>query len=107
MPTKEPTPYRGAWKLRRCKHCKLTYAPTCKDAANASKSKFCCKKCKDSYHNNGGMNMERLVEKVVNAVRKNLLADENFAEKLADKLRVTGLPERSTPRTEHSQSAAS
>jgi hypothetical protein len=82
------SPYELAWKPRKCRHCKLTFVPTCRDAANAKRQEFCTAKCRIDYHRNGGMNMTQLTERATNAVLKNLLADENFLERLADKVRV-------------------
>lgn len=76
------------WKLRKCKSCKLLYAPTCRDAANARKSLFCTAKCKNYYHRNGGMDMERMEEVLERRLLKRLLADEVFLEAVADKMRV-------------------
>jgi hypothetical protein len=45
------------------------------------------------------------VEKVINAVRKNLLADEQFGEKLAGKLRVISTHTVDAPRGNGQMSA--
>jgi hypothetical protein len=76
------------WKLRKCKCCKLTYTPMDKNPANAKRSKFCCRKCKNGYHRYGGMNMDRLHEVLCRRIVKALLADDAFLEALSDKLRV-------------------
>lgn len=55
-------PEGEAYKPRRCKCCKLVFVPQDKNPANAIRKKFCTKKCKDGYHRNGGMNIDRLAE---------------------------------------------
>lgn len=83
---------KDPWRLRRCKNCKLTFKPLGKDRGNAERAKFCKRKCKDDYHRNGGMNIERLYEVVTRATIKAVMADEAFIEALADKLRVIQTP---------------
>jgi hypothetical protein len=80
------------WKPRKCKCCKLTYVPMDSNPANAKRSKFCNRKCKDGYHRNGGMSLPRLQEVVIRATVKALLADDAFLATLADKLRVKQSP---------------
>ena len=68
-----PKPTRGAqWKPRKCKHCKLIYVPKDKNPANAARSKFCTRKCKDGYHRNGGMNLDRLVEVLMRRLKREI-----------------------------------
>ena len=76
------------WKPRKCKACKITYKPTDSNPWNAKRSRFCCGDCKRNYRRSGGMNLNKLTELVAGIVTRQLLADENFAEKLADKLAV-------------------
>lgn len=76
------------WKPRRCKHCTVTYVPKDTNPYNAKRSKFCCKECKNLYRRSGGMNLNKLVELIAGILTRQLLADENFAEKMADKLAV-------------------
>lgn len=100
MTSKKPKdPYTGAWKMRACKHCKLAFSPKARDAATAKRTIFCCRKCKDRYRHFGGLNFELLVELATNAVMKNLLADEKFAEKLAEKLKVVSGSRNALSRT--------
>jgi hypothetical protein len=75
------------WKPRRCKCCKLMFVPMDKNPANAGRSKFCTKRCKDRYHNSGGMNIVRFHEVVTRATVKALNGDDMFIEGLSDKLR--------------------
>ncbi len=92
-PTLEETmpvsPARNPWKPRKCKHCKLTYVPSCRDQGNARKSIFCTRKCKSSYHRSGGINFDQLIEKAARKVFALLREDDAFAQVIADKLRVT------------------
>lgn len=70
--------YDPAYKPRKCRHCKLTFVPKVGmkgNRLNAENQKFCCKKCKDNYHRNGGMNWERFMERVDANVRK-IVRDE-------------------------------
>lgn len=83
MPTKTP---KDPWKLRRCKNCKLTYKPTCKDRGNAERSIFCTKKCRTAYHNGGGMNLVRFQEVVTRATIKALRTDDSFIASVSDRL---------------------
>jgi hypothetical protein len=67
------------------------YCPDCRDKANAERSKFCTRKCKDAYHRNGGMNIDRLQEVMSRRIVKQLRADEEFLEAVCDKLRASSL----------------
>src|SRR5271170_4254564 len=94
----------NAWKPRKCKHCKLTFVPSCRDQANARKKLFCTPKCRMAYHRSGGLNFDQLIERVVRKVAKILTQDEAFRESLADKLRV--VPEGITAPPSRESSAA-
>ena len=78
----------AAWRPRRCKHCKLMYVPGDTNPANAERSKFCNRKCKDSYHRNGGINLPRLLEVVARKVKAALVKDDAFLESLRAKLQT-------------------
>jgi hypothetical protein len=82
---------KNPWRPRRCKNCKLVYVPPGKDKGNAERSTFCTKKCRDSYHRNGGMNMARLQEVVTRATIKALKSDAAFLESLSDQLRASNM----------------
>jgi hypothetical protein len=82
------------WKPRKCPTCKLTFVPQDKNPANAKRKRFCTRKCKDGFHRNGGMNLDRLMEVVARKTKADLLKDDAFLETLRDKLRVT--PDRTS-----------
>jgi hypothetical protein len=66
------------YKPRRCKYCRLLFVPVVGpklNRRNAEIQKFCCRKHKDAYHKNGGMNWERFMERVNKEVRK-IVRDE-------------------------------
>lgn len=85
------------WRLRKCKCCKCSYRPSCKERHNAEKSLFCTRKCKDTYYRSGGMNIEKLRELLARQIIKQLLADEKFLQAMADKLRVSDAIGRAYP----------
>jgi hypothetical protein len=79
---------KDPWRLRKCKACKISYKPMCRDKANAEKSIFCTRACKDRYHRSGGMNIVQLREVLTRAIIKALKEDDAFLEAIADKVRV-------------------
>ena len=82
-------PKRGPeWKPRKCKCCKLTFVPLDKNPANAGRRKFCTRRCKDDYHRNGSMNIQRFHEVLLRKVLKALREDDAFLEAIAGKVRV-------------------
>jgi len=85
MGAKKLNPYRP----RRCKRCKLVFVPDKDklDKGQAGRAKFCTRKCKDSYHRNGGMNIDRLHEVMTRRLSKELLADETFLGEIAGRVR--------------------
>jgi hypothetical protein len=56
--------------------------------SNAERQEFCCRKCKDHYHRNGGMTFPRLIEVATRAILKNLIADDRLIQTIADKAAV-------------------
>jgi hypothetical protein len=68
-PSKKPPEF----KPRRCKYCKLLFVPIvgCKNnRRNAELQRFCCDNHRKAYHRNGGLNWERLEEKIERLVQK-------------------------------------
>jgi len=85
MGAKKLNPYRP----RRCKRCRLVFVPDKDklDKGQAGRAKFCTRKCKDSYHRNGGMNIDRLHEVMARRLAKELSGDETFLALIAGRVR--------------------
>jgi len=83
---------RDPWRGRRCLYCKVVFVPNERaDARTADGAKFCCKKHKDRYRFNGGLNFDQLAANVSREVVKKLLSDDKFGAAMADKLRTSEL----------------
>jgi len=82
---------KDPWRLRKCKSCGISYKPTCRDKANAEKSIFCTRACKDRYHRSGGMNIVQLREVLTRAIMKAIKQDAAFLEALSDQLRASDM----------------
>jgi hypothetical protein len=82
---------KDPWRLRKCKSCGISYKPTCRDKANAEKSIFCTRACKDRYHRSGGMNIVQLREVLTRAIMKAIKQDPAFLESLSDQLRASNM----------------
>lgn len=100
----EKAEYQGAWKMRKCKCCKLVYQPKARDRRTAERSIFCSRKCKDRWHKSGGMDLDKLIERVTNAVSRHLLQNDSFLDAIRDKLRVA--PEKPNGLTQELHSTA-
>ena len=77
-------------KPRRCKYCRVMFAPVCRNEqqrTNAEAQKFCCPAHRKSYHLNGGINFDQLVEKVAAKVHAVLWQDDKFIREIAARLK--------------------
>jgi hypothetical protein len=62
------------------------FVPATKNPANAKRSKFCCKKCKDGFHRHGGLNLAQFQELVGKRVLRQLQTDEDFIAAISGRI---------------------
>lgn len=69
MPTARKTA-RDPYRMRKCKHCKLPFKPTTKNAKNADEQQFCTPAHRKEFWKYGSLPVEKLFGKFEKRVRE-------------------------------------